>query len=138
MTLVERNGRARSTHVPAVNSKTIRSVLLKEVSPNTKLYTDEAGIYKQAKKFFKSHESVNHGIEEYVRGDVHTNTIEGYFSVLKRGLNGIYQHVSPEHLQRYLYEYDFRYSYRQKLGYDDAERANILLKGIEGKRLMYK
>ena len=70
--------------------------------------------------------------------DVHTNTIEGYFSILKRGLNGVYQHVSPKHLKRYLAEYDFRYSYRQKLGYDDMDRANMLLKGIEGKRLMYK
>ena len=100
VTLVERGGRARSTHVPAVNAKTIRSVLLKEANPNSKIYTDEAGVYKQTNKFFKAHESVNHSIDEYVRGDVHTNTIEGYFSILKRGLNGIYQHVSPEHLQR--------------------------------------
>jgi len=138
ITLVERGGRARSTHVPAVNARTVRSVLLKEIHPNTKLYTDEAGVYKQAKKFFKKHESVNHTIDEYVRGDVHTNTIENYFSILKRGLNGIYQHCSKEHLKRYLCEFDFRYNYRQKLGYDDTDRRDMLLSGIGGKRLMYK
>ena len=113
-------------------------MLLKEIHPNTTIYTDEAGVYKQTNKFFKAHESVNHTIEEYVRGDVHTNTIENYFSILKRGLVGIYQHWSKKHLKRYLYEYDFRYNYREKLGYDDMERTNMALKGIAGKRLTYQ
>lgn len=138
ITLVERGGRARSTHVPAINAGTIRTVLLKEIHPNTKIYTDDARYYVQTKKFFKAHEAVNHTLKEYVRGDIHTNTIEGYFSILKRGLNGVYQHCSKQHLKRYLGEYDFRYNYREKLGYDDLARTNIALKGIEGKSLTYR
>lgn len=137
ITLVERGGRARSHHVPAVNAETVRNVLTSQIHPNTKIYTDEAAVYRQTKRHFKAHAAVNHSIEEYVRGDVHTNTIENYFSILKRGLNGIYQHVSKEHLKRYLCEYDFRYNYREKLGYSDMDRTNQALKGIEGKRVMY-
>jgi transposase-like protein len=138
ITLVERGGRSRSFHVPAVNAETLRTVLTQEIHPNTKIYTDDSGLYRQMKKFFKSHDSVNHTLKEYVRGDVHTNTIENYFSVLKRGLNGVYQHCSKQHLKRYLGEYDFRYNHREKLGYDDLARTNIALKGIEGKRLLYR
>ena len=75
---------------------------------------------------------------EYVRGDVHTNTIEGYFSILKRGIYGVYQHVSEAHLKRYLCEFDFRYSNRIKLGIDDAKRADLALLGVKGKRLTYQ
>jgi hypothetical protein len=81
---------------------------------------------------------VNHGIKEYARGDVTTNSAEGFFSILKRGLTGIYQHVSEQHLQRYVTEFDFRYNYRQSQGFDDEQRAAMLLKGIEGKRLTYR
>ena len=112
--------------------------MLKQINQNTTIYTDDALHHRSNKKFFKKHDSVNHSAYEYVRGGVHTNTIENYFSILKRGLNGVCQHVSPEHLKRYLAEYDFRYNYRQKLGYDDMDRADMLLKGIEGKRLMYR
>ena len=80
---------------------------------------------------------VSHAIGEYVRGNVHTNTIENYFLVLKRGLVGTYQHVSKEHLKRYLCEFDFRYNYRVGLGYSDHDRAQMVLRGIEGKRLTY-
>ncbi len=138
LTLVERGGHARSFHVSAVNAKTLRPIMLKQINQNTTIYTDDALHHRSNKKFFKKHDSVNHSAYEYVRAGVHTNTIENYFSILKRGLNGVYQHVSPEHLKRYLAEYDFRYNYRQKLGYDDMDRANMLLKGIEGKRLMYR
>ena len=86
------------------------------------------------REFFR-HEAVNHGIEEYVRGEAHTNTIEGYFSILKRGINGVYHHVSQQHLKRYLGEFDFRYNERQ---INDAERADKALRGIAGKRLTYR
>jgi hypothetical protein len=85
-----------------------------------------------------SHSSVNHSKEEYVRGDVHTNTVEGYFSILKRGIIGTYHHGSEAHLQRYCHEFDFRYNHRTALGVTDAERANAVLKELGGKRLTYR
>ena len=87
---------------------------------------------------FASHQSINHSIGEYVRGDVHTNTIEGYFSVLKLGITGTYHHVSLKHLKRYLAEFDFRYNERMALGVSDEARADNALRGIVGKRLMYR
>ena len=86
----------------------------------------------------KSHESVDHNKGEYVRGDLHTNNLEGFFSILKRGLVGIYQHVEKKHLQRYLAEFDFRQNTREKLKINDTMRADILLQGIVGKRLTYQ
>ena len=100
--------------------------------------TDEARQYTEIGKDFTDHQSVNHSAEEYARGDAHTNTIEGYFSILKRGLYGVYQHCSSHHLHRYTTEFDFRYNHRQKLGFDDAMRTEELLKGIGGKRLTYR
>ena len=94
--------------------------------------------YRSLKKHFKRHSVVNHGIGEYVRGTIHTNTIEGYFSILKRGLTGIYQHVSSQHLKRYIGEFDFRYSNRTALGIGDVERTNKALQGISGKCLTYR
>lgn len=141
LTLVERKGRARSFHVPAVNAKTLRPILTEQIKKDTIIFTDEAGQYIAPKnplgKEFAFHAYVSHGSGEYVRGSVHTNTIENYFSILKRGLTGVYQHCSKEHLKRYLAEFDFRYNHREKLGYDDEQRAEMLLKGIGGKRLMY-
>lgn len=147
LTLVERDGRARSFHVPAVNAKTLLPIIKQQVAADTHVMTDEAGQYTNRNQFgrvsnylegdFASHQVVQHGIGEYVRGDVHTNTIEGYFSILKRGLNGTYQHCSKEHLKRYIGEFDFRYNYREKLGFDDSARTRQALKGIEGKRLTY-
>src|SRR5205085_2409296 len=87
---------------------------------------------------FKRHDAVNHSREEWTRGDAGTNTVEGYFSIFKRGMKGVYQHCGEKHLHRYLAEFDFRYSYRQKLGIDDAERTEIAIKGAEGKRLTYR
>ena len=81
---------------------------------------------------------MNHSILEYVRGDAHTNTIEGYFSILKRGINGVYHHVSPQHLKRYLAEFDFRYNEREALGVNAAERAKKAIVGVRGKRLTYR
>ena len=87
---------------------------------------------------FARHEMVDHGRDEYVRGDVHSNTVEGYFSVLKRGVYGTFHHVSEAHLHRYLSEFDFRYSNRVALGVDDVERADRALAGVRGKRLTYQ
>jgi hypothetical protein len=100
--------------------------------------TDNARHYDKLGKSFASHEIVNHSAGEYARGDVTTNTVEGYFGILKRGISGIYQHVSPEHLNRYVNEFSFRYNNRSALGIEDAQRAVNALKGIEGKRLTYK
>lgn len=101
----------------------------------TRLMTDEAGQYVPLGKEFASHDVVTHGIGEYVRGDAHTNTIEGYFSIFKRGMKGVYQHCGSDHLKRYLAEFDFRYNERS---ITDAERAAVALKGITGKRLTYR
>jgi hypothetical protein len=102
------------------------------------LMTDDADQYRVMGPEFARHESVNHGADEYVRGEAHTNTIEGYFSVLKRGLTGVYHHVSQQHLKRYLAEFDFRYNERSALGVEDTERAAKALRGVAGKRLTYR
>jgi hypothetical protein len=107
------------------------------VSRKSILVTDDAGQYRHMGQEFATHEVVNHGANEYVRGDAHTNTIEGYFSILKRGIVGTYHHISQQHLKRYLAEFDFRYNERSALGINDAVRADKLLKGIIGKRLTY-
>lgn len=136
--LVERGGRIQSQHVPNVTGETLRPILRDQVAKGARLYTDEAGQYRQAESDVGHHETVTHGIGEYVRGDIHTNTVENYYSILKRGLVGTYQHVSEDHLKRYVCEFDFRYNYRSGLGVGDADRAAICLKGIEGKRLTYR
>lgn len=136
--LVERGGKVRSHHVPNVNAKTLRPIIVTQVDRKSFLMTDDAGQYRIIGPEFAGYETVNHGIEEYVRGDAHTNTIEGYFSILKRGITGTYHHVSQQHLKRYLAEFDYRYNERSALGISDAERADKALKGIEGKRLTYR
>lgn len=137
LTLVERDGKARSFHINRVNARTVGSILRDQIASDSALITDDASHYIKPGRDFAGHASVNHSASEYVRGSVHTNTIEGFFSILKRGMNGVYQHCSPKHLKRYLAEFDFRYSYRNKLGYEDSDRARLALKGIEGKRLTY-
>jgi transposase-like protein len=136
--LVERNGSVRSFHVAKVNARTLRPILRMHVSQTANLNTDNATYYKLTRRDFASHKTINHDAGEYVRGDVHTNTVEGYFSILKRGIYGVYQHVSEAHLKRYLAEFDFRYNNRSALGVEDAERSERVLKGIEGKRLTYR
>jgi transposase-like protein len=136
--LVERGGKVRSFHVPEVNGKTLRPILVAQISRKSDLMTDEGGQYYHAGKEFARHETINHSADEYVRGDAHTNTIEGYFSIFKRGIIGTYHHVSQQHLKRYLAEFDFRYNERSALGVNDKERAARLLKGIVGKRLTYR
>jgi transposase-like protein len=137
--LVEREGRVRSYHVASVNAKTLRPILDGQLDKRTHVMTDESSVYPNAVRGFAGHSTVNHGIEEYVRGGFfHTNTIEGFFSVFKRGIVGTYHHVSPTHLKRYLAEFDFRYNERQALGINDLARTEIALRGIIGKRLTYR
>jgi transposase-like protein len=138
MSLVERGGKVRSFHIEGVNANALRKVLVTQVDRKSTLMTDDAHFYKRIGKEFADHQSVNHSEEEYVRGDTHTNTIEGFFSIFKRGMKGIYQHCSEQHLKRYLCEFDFRYSNRIALGIDDVMRAELALKGIEGRRLTYR
>jgi transposase-like protein len=136
LSLVERDGRVRSFHLPEVTAKTLRPILVTQIDRKSFLMTDEAGAYKEVGREFAGHGAVNHSIEEYVRGGFyHTNTCENYFSLLKRGIIGVYHHVSQQHLKRYVGEFDFRYNSRMALGVDDFARADRALKGIEGKRL---
>jgi transposase-like protein len=135
VSLVERDGRVRSFHVATVTAKTLKPVIKAHVDRASYIMTDESPVYPVAVDGM-SHGTVNHSAEEYVRaGFWHTNTVESYFSVLKRGLHGTYHHVSPAHLHRYAIEFDFRHNERSALGVDDAERALKALKGITGKRL---
>jgi transposase-like protein len=135
--LVERGGTVRSHHVSAVTAATLRPIITAQVHEATFVMTDEGATDKSLGREFAKHGMVNHGIGEYVRGDIHTNTIEGYFSIFKRGIYGVYHHVSADHLKRYLGEFDFRYNHRIALGVDDATRAALAVKGIAGKRLTY-
>jgi transposase-like protein len=138
--LVERGGKVRSRHVTDISAKNLRPILESQLSDarKTALMTDGEGQYRLLADMFASHEVVNHGIGEYVRGNAHTNTIEGYFSILKRGIIGTYHHVSAEHLKRYLAEFDWRYNEREALGVNDAMRFEKAIPGIVGKRLTYQ
>jgi transposase-like protein len=138
LSLVERGGEVRSFHVPGVSAKTLKPYLKYHIDPDAHLMTDDAGQYSILGPEFEQHDVVCHSNGEYVRGEAHTNTLEGFFSILKRGLIGTYQHVSVQHLQRYVTEFDFRYNHRVKLGYDDSDRTTAALKRITGKRLTYR
>lgn len=138
MSLVERGGKVRSHHVAEVTATTLKPILVEAIAKDTHFRTDQSPVYSGIGEGFTSHVTVNHSIKEYVRGDAHTNTAEGYFSILKRGIYGVYQHVSAEHLKRYLAEFDFRYNERIALGIDDRERTTRALRGIIGKRLTYR
>jgi transposase-like protein len=136
--LVERNGGVRSFHVPNVTADTLKPILKEHVDSEAHLMTDDAGQYRHMGQEFAKHEVIAHSNSEYVRGNVNTNTVEGFFSIFKRGIYGVYQHVSVVHLHRYTAEFDFRYNYRERLGFDDSMRATMALKGIAGKRLTYR
>jgi transposase-like protein len=136
--LVERKGRVRAFHVPSVTAETIKPILQENISKNARLHTDGASHYREITGDFASHETVNHAIGEYARGDVTTNSVEGFFGVLKMGIRGVYQHVSPEHLNRYVSEFAFRYNNRKALGVNDVERASNIVASIVGKRLTYE
>lgn len=138
VSLVERNGQKRSFHLASVNHKTLRPIMHGMIDKNTRLMTDQAGVYEKVGPDFAQHQIVNHSHKEYVRGDVTTNTVESSFALLKRGLIGTFHSVSEAHLQRYATEFDFRWNHRAKLGVDDVQRTTAILKGIEGKRLTYR
>jgi transposase-like protein len=139
-TLVEREGEARSRHVANVDSKTLREAIVTQASRKSYLMTDEALVYERLGREFAGHGTVNHSADEYVRtgGFHHTNTVESFFALLKRAVYGQFHHVSEAHLHRYLAEADFKYNTRAALGIDDAERADALLRGTKGKRLLYR
>jgi ISXO2-like transposase domain len=107
MSLVERGGKVRSFHVPEVSATTLKPIIADAIAKDSHFRTDESGVYWNIGEEFASHRTVIHSIGEYVRGDAHTNTVEGYFSIMKRGIYGVYHHVSQEHLKRYLCEFDF-------------------------------
>lgn len=138
MALVERGGAARSFHVANVTAANLRPIIGKHVHVDTKFQSDESAVYTGIGWNFQSHGVVNHTAKEYVCGEDYTNTVEGYLSILKRGIFGIYHHVSEAHLHRYLCEYDFRYTHRVACGVDDMERMRVALAGIVGKRLTYR
>lgn len=139
VSLVERDGRVRSQHMPEVTAANLKLALTAQIDRDSYLMTDEAGAYIQVGRAFSGHGTVNHSIEEYVRGSFwHTNTVENYFSILKRGITGTYHHVSQQHLKRYLAEFDYRYNERAGLGVNDGERMAKSVGGIVGKRLTYR
>jgi hypothetical protein len=134
-------GHLRSTVLGNVTSNAATAAVIANVDPDTRLLTDSSNIYRRVGALMTGHEAVNHSVGEYVRKadpTVHTNTVEGTFSIFKRGMRGVYQHCARKHLQRYLAEFDFRYSYRIALGVDDRIRADEALRGFAGKRLTYE
>jgi transposase-like protein len=135
--LVERDGRVRSFHVANVTAKQLRPLIVMNVDRASHLMTDESPVYTRTGREFNGHSTVNHSASEYVRtgGFKHSNTVENFFSIFKRGVIGTYHHMSEAHLGRYCREFDFRYNTRTMT---DGERAAIALKGIEGKRLTYR
>ena len=139
VSLIDRDtGTARSMPANSLVRDEVAQIVRANVAKEAKLTTDESRLYSAVGKEFAAHEFVTHGRREYVRGDVSTNTVEGFFSIFKRGMRGIYQHCHEKHLHRYLAEFDFRYSNRVALGYNDADRSDAMLKGIVGKRLTYQ
>ena len=139
LTLIDRDTKQARSHVIAnVKQDTIMRIVDANVSREARMMTDQARYYQYAFSGYASHEMVDHSKEEYVRGEVHTNTAEGYFSIFKKGMKAVYQHCEEKHLHRYLAELDFRYNNRVALGVNDAPRADRALKGVVGKRLTYR
>ena len=142
LSLIDRKSkRSRSLVVDEVNAKTLLPVLKENISNTANVMTDDAGYYRALRHHFNQHNTVSHSENVYVSREnpvIHTNTIEGFFSVFKRGMKGVYQHCGHHHLNRYLNEFDFRYGERAANGVNDAQRADKLLKGVVGKRLTYQ
>lgn len=138
VSLVERGGNVRSFHVENADKATITNILTENLDREARVFTDESRLYGDMLNHAVAHDTVRHTAGEYVRGDVHTNTVEGVFSIFKRGMKGIYQHCGEKHLHRYLAEFDFRYNNRIALGVDDIERTGNAVRGIVGKRLTYR
>ncbi len=142
LALIDRDtGKARTMVVDEVTAKTIMPIVKANVAREAILMTDESGIYRSADKHFAGHGTTNHGAGEYVDAEIpqiHSNTVEGYFSIFKRGMKGVYQHCDEQHLHRYLAEFEFRYNNREALGCNDGDRSVNAIKGIVGKRLTYR
>lgn len=138
VSLVERGGKVRSFHPAVANKENVQKIVRENVAKETRLHTDESRLYSGADGHFATHETVHHSSGEYARGAVNTNSVEGYFSIFKRGMRGVYQHCDEKHLHRYLAEFDFRFNNRTALGVTDGERVAKLAKGIVGKRLTYR
>ncbi len=140
--LVERGGNVRTFHVPVADQMTVEKIVNENIARESRLHTDESRLYFNAADTFTAHETVHHTSGEYVRYEdgraIHTNSAEGYFSIFKRGMRGVYQHCKEKHLHRYLAEFDFRYNHRVRLGIHDGERAVLAVKNAAGKRLTYR
>ena len=144
LTLVERRGSARPFHVESIKKDDLAPIVRANIAREAHIMTDEGAQYTQVGQEFAGHGKVDHSREEYAYRDratgllITTNTVEGYYSIFKRGMIGVYQHCGEQHLHRYLAEFDFRYSYRIKTGYDDTARTDRALQGVKGKRLTYE
>lgn len=136
--LVERGGRAKVFHVAVADKATVQRLVFENVHPASRLHTDESRLYVGSADVFASHETVKHSKGEYVRGDVHNNSAEGFFGVFKKGMKGVYQHCSEKHLNRYVAEFGFRHNTRQNLGWNDSQRTDEAVRGTIGKRLTYR
>ena len=140
--LVERGGNVRTFHVPVADQFMVQAICKQNIDRESRLHTDESKLYHGTDKIFASHETVKHSADEYVRYEngeaIHTNSAEGYFSLFKRGMRGVYQHCKEKHLHRYLAEFDHRYNHRVALGYSDIDRTLVAIRGVAGKRLMYR
>ena len=139
LALVDREtGRSRAMVVDSLTLKELKPIIMHNIDREARLMTDESLAYKTLGLYFSSHDTVNHSALEFGRGEFHTNTVEGYFSIFKRGMKGVYQHCAKKHLNRYLAEFDFRYTNRVANGFNDADRTDELVKGIVGRRLTYR
>ena len=138
ISLVERGGNVRSFHVENADKATASVIVSENIAKEARVFTDESRIYGDVDGMVAGHETVRHSVGEYVRGDVHTNSVEGYFSIFKRGMKGVYQQCAEKHLHRYLAEFDFRYNNRIALGIGDQARADAAIRGVVGKRLTYR
>jgi hypothetical protein len=142
--LVERNGNVRAMPMERIDGRSMEQAIREHVAPGSTLMTDETAIYSgirvkgQQQIAGMQRHTVNHGMGEFVRGDVYTNTAEGFISLLKRGIVGTFHHVGKGHLGKYVSEFEFRYNHRVNRGYDDAHRAVEIVRHSEGKRLTYK
>jgi transposase-like protein len=138
VSLAERGGEVRSFHLNRATEENVSAILRENVAKESRLHTDESRLYEGMGAELASHETVFHSREEYARGDVTTNTVEGFFGVFKRGTKGTYQQRAEKHSHRYLAEFDFRYNNRVTLGVNDVERTRQMARGIVGKRLTYR
>ncbi|MEF2549700.1 IS1595 family transposase, partial [Aurantimonas sp. E1-2-R+4] len=138
LSLIERHGSVRSFHVASATKQNVATLVSDNIVHESMLFTDESRLYPAIGETFLAHMTVKHSAGEYVRGGVHTNTVESYFSIFKRGMRGTYQHCAEKHLHRYLAEFDFRHNRRVALGVNDVARADSILDGVVGKRLTYE